>query len=66
VPEAKSVKVANYAKSLIHEVEIIAHSVGVKEPREISRRHVRIVKSSGVSIPLNVLMPRPEIRGSSK
>ena len=66
VPEAKSVKVANYAKSLIHEVEIIAHSVGVKEPREISRRHVRIVKSSGVSIPLNILMPRPEIRGSSK
>ncbi|MBL4750333.1 MAG: FMN-binding glutamate synthase family protein [Amylibacter sp.] len=66
VPEAKSVKVANYAKSLIHEVEIIAHSVGVKEPREISRRHVRIVKSSGVSIPLNKLMPRPEIRGSSK
>ncbi len=66
VPEAKSVKVANYAKSLIHEVEVIAHSVGVKEPREISRRHVRIVKSSGVSIPLNVLMPRPEIRGSSK
>ncbi len=66
VPEAKSVKVANYAKSLIHEVEIIAHSVGVKEPREIGRRHVRIVKSSGVSIPLNKLAPRPEIRVSPK
>lgn len=66
VPETKSVKVANYAKNLIHEVEIIAHSVGVKEPREIGRRHVRIVKSSGVSIPLNVLAPRPEIRVSPK
>ncbi len=62
VPETKSVKVTNYAKNLIHEVEIIAHSVGVKEPREIGRRHVRIVKSSGVSIPLNELAPRPEIR----
>jgi len=66
VPETKSVKVANYAKNLIHEVEIIAHSVGVKEPREIGRRHVRIVKSSGVSIPLNVFAPRPEIRVSPK
>ncbi len=66
VPEAKSVKVANYAKSMIHEVEIIAHSVGVKEPREIGRRHVRIVKSSGVSIPLNKLAPRPEIRVTPK
>ena len=66
VPKAKSVKVANYAKNLIHEVEIIAHSVGVTEPREIARRHVRIVKSSGVSIPLNILAPRPEIRGQPK
>ncbi len=62
VAETKAVKVANYAKSLIKEVEVIAHSVGVKEPREIGRRHVRIVKSAGSSVPMDVMLPRPEIR----
>ncbi len=66
VAETKSVKVANYAKSLIKEVEVIAHSVGVKEPREIGRRHVRIVKSAGSSVPMDVMLPRPEIRVSPK
>lgn len=66
VPKTKSEKVANYALNVIKEVEIIAHSVGAKEPREIGRRHVRIVKSSGVSVPLDVLSPRPEIRAASK
>ncbi|WP_370452143.1 FMN-binding glutamate synthase family protein [Amylibacter sp. SFDW26] len=66
VAETKAVKVANYAKSLIKEVEVIAHSVGVKEPREIGRRHVRIVKSAGSSVPMDVMLPRPEIRVSPK
>lgn len=66
VPEAKSVKVANYATNLIKEVEVIAHSVGVLEPREIGRRHVRIVKSAGVSVPLSELVPRPDVQPLTK
>ena len=37
------------------DVETIAHSVGVTEPRQMRRRHVRIVQSDGSSIPLDVL-----------
>ncbi len=57
VVEDKWKKVANYATSVIKEVEIIAHSVGVAEPRLMRRRHVRIVQSNGDSIPLNKIRP---------
>lgn len=50
-------KVAHYAKSVIKEVETIAHSVGVAEPRRMRRRHVRIVQSDGRSTPMNKLFP---------
>jgi len=57
VVEDKWLKVANYATSVIKEVETIAHSVGVAEPRLMRRRHVRIVQSSGDSVPLNKMRP---------
>ncbi|MBY6092796.1 FMN-binding glutamate synthase family protein [Pseudooceanicola sp. 502str34] len=57
VVEQKYEKVANYAKQVIKEVEMIAHSVGVAEPRLMRRRHVRIVQSNGESIPMNKLRP---------
>ncbi len=57
VVEDKYIKVANYAKSVIKEVETIAHSVGVAEPRLMRRRHVRIVQGDGSSIPLNKIRP---------
>ena len=59
-PEDKKVKVANYCKSLRHEVEIIAHSCGVSEPRRLRRMHVRIVQNDGKSVPMIDLFPRPE------
>lgn len=55
-PEKKSVRVMNYHKNLIHEVEVIAHSCGVAEPRELSREHVRIVQGS-VSKPFSEIFP---------
>ena len=57
VVEDKYIKVANYAKSVIKEGEMIAHSVGVAEPRLMRRRHVRLVQSNGDSIPLNKIRP---------
>ena len=58
VPAVKYTKVANYARSIIKEVEIIAHAVGVDEPRQMRRRHVRLVQPNGVSVPMNELFPR--------
>lgn len=57
VPSEKYEKVAAYAKGLIKEVETIAHSVGVSEPRKMRRDHVRIVQPDGTSIPLSTLYP---------
>lgn len=60
-PSDKKVKVANYCRNLVHEVEVLAHSCGVDEPRQLSRKHVRIVQDTGKSIPLDELYPRPEV-----
>jgi glutamate synthase domain-containing protein 2 len=57
VVEDKFLRVANYATSIIKEVEMIAHSVGVAEPRLMRRRHVRLVQANGESIPMNKIRP---------
>ena len=57
VVEEKYKRVARYAKELVHEVETIAHSVGVAEPRQMRRRHVRIMQEGGHSRPMNEIMP---------
>jgi glutamate synthase domain-containing protein 2 len=57
VVEEKYKRVAKYAKSVIKEVETIAHSVGVAEPRLMRRRHVRLVQEDGRSVQMNELFP---------
>lgn len=57
VVKDKYIRVANYARGIIHDVETIAHSVGVAEPRLMRRRHMRIVQGSGASIPMNKILP---------
>lgn len=57
VAEKKSQKVANYARYVVDEVGIIAHSCGVKEPRELSRHHARMVLENGLSKSLAELYP---------
>jgi glutamate synthase domain-containing protein 2 len=57
VVKEKEKRVAAYARSVIHEVETIAHSVGVAEPRQMRRRHVRIVRDDGTSVQMNELYP---------
>jgi glutamate synthase domain-containing protein 2 len=57
VVEDKDKRVARFAREVIHEVETIAHSVGVAEPRQLRRRHVRIVQGDGTSRPMNEIMP---------
>ncbi len=58
VPDEKAIRVAHYIKNLVKEVGIIAHSCGVKEPRQLRRYHARIVTDNGKSIPLDELWPQ--------
>ncbi|MDC1275850.1 FMN-binding glutamate synthase family protein, partial [Ascidiaceihabitans sp.] len=57
VVSEKYKRVARYATDIIHEVEVIAHSVGVNEPRLLRRRHVRLMQDNGRSVPMNELYP---------
>ncbi len=59
-PTEKAERVATYCRNLIHEVEVIAHSCGVPEPRRLKRYHVRIVQEDGRSRPMDVIYPYPE------
>ena len=58
VPQEKYKKVASYAKGLVKEVETIAHSVGVTEPRQMRRHHVRLMQDNGRSISMEEIYPR--------
>ena len=57
VPEDKAERVRHYAQTMQHEVEIIAHSCGVTEPRKLKRFHCRTVTSDGRSVPLSQIYP---------
>ena len=41
-PTLKAVRVANYAKAVLHDVEAIAHACGCKSVRELKSQHVRV------------------------
>jgi glutamate synthase domain-containing protein 2 len=56
-PENKAIRVMNYAKNMTKEIGVLAHSCGVKAPRELDRRHARIVTQNGLSVALNELHP---------
>lgn len=61
VPKVKAVRVADYVKNMNHEVGVIAHSCGVREPRQLRRIHARIVTENGQSVSLDELYRnRPE------
>lgn len=55
VPEVKKDRVAHFAKNIVHEVEVIAHSCGVSEPRQLKRSHARIVMDNTLSVRMDEL-----------
>jgi len=66
VPEDKAERVYRYQRSIEKEVGVIAHSCGAQRPRELERRHCRIVQEDGLSVPMDELMPdRQDGRSSS-
>jgi len=66
VVEEKFVRVANYCNNMNREIDMIAHSCGVRHARELKREHVRLVQASGQSVALNMLYPYPEPRAKMK
>ena len=60
VVEEKYLRVANYCNGMNREIDMIAHSCGVRHARELKREHVRIVQANHQSIALNMLYPYPE------
>ncbi len=56
-PQDKAERVRHYAQNMVHEIGVIAHSCGVRGPRELRRHHARIVTADGRSIPLDGLYP---------
>ncbi len=60
VVEEKYLRVANYARNLNKEIDMIAHACGLQHAREFRREHVRLVQSAGRSEAFNMLYPYPE------
>ena len=56
-PQDKALRVKHYVENIVHDVGMIAHSCGVAEPRELRRRHGRVVQPDGRSVPLKELYP---------
>ena len=57
VAEQKSTRVHNYIKNIAYEVGMIAHSYGVRSPRELNRSHACIVLENGTSVTLEEIYP---------
>ncbi len=66
VVEEKYLRVANYANGMNREIDMIAHSCGVRHARELKREHVRIVQANHQSIALNMLYPYPDPKARVK
>ncbi len=57
VVEDKALRVAHYAQNMNKEIAMIAHSCGLRHPRELRREHVRMVQPNGLSVALSTLYP---------
>ena len=51
-PKDKAHRVAHYASNLMHDVETIAHSCGVAEPRLLDHRHAQVINETGMPEPM--------------
>jgi len=61
----KATRVANYCTNMNREIDVIAHSCGLKHAREFRREHVRVVQPDGRSAAFDALSPYPAQRRSS-
>jgi glutamate synthase domain-containing protein 2 len=60
-PENKAVRVCNLAKNITHEVGVLAHSCGVRHPRELRRHHALMINERGLPEPIDNIFPEKGI-----
>lgn len=58
-PEDKAVRVMQYAQNMQKEICVLAHACGVSTPRQLKRKHARIVQANGKSVSMMELNPEP-------
>lgn len=56
-PGDKAERVYRFATNLAYEVGVIAHSCGVKEPRQLNRHHAHIINEQGIPEPMEDVFP---------
>ena len=59
VLEDKAQRVANYARHINQELDILAHSCGLRHAREFRREHIRLIQLAGRSLSMAELWPYP-------
>jgi len=64
--EEKSIRVKNFVNKIHYGIGLISHSCGVKHPRELTRRHCRIVQANGKSETLDILYPEKAVLAKYK
>lgn len=60
-PAEKALRVKNFVEKIHYGVGLIAHSCGVSQPRELERKHCRIVQADNKSVSLDDLYPSPGV-----
>jgi glutamate synthase domain-containing protein 2 len=62
VIEDKAERVASFARNMVYEVGIIAHSCGVLEPRKLNRDHAQQIDATGIPVPMTEAFPNAQTR----
>jgi glutamate synthase domain-containing protein 2 len=55
--EDKSERVYHFARKMMYDVGMIAHSCGVTEARQLSREHMQIINEQGIPMEMNRVFP---------
>lgn len=56
-PTNKAERVAHFAKNMLKELDVIAHSCGVENVRHLNRSHAQIINEHGLPEPMELVFP---------
>ena len=59
-PANKAVRVHNLARNITYEVGVLAHSCGVRQPRELRRHHALLINELGLPQAIDQVFPVPD------
>lgn len=56
-PHNKAERVAHFAKNMLKELDVIAHSCGVENVRHLNRSHAQVINEHGLPEPMELTFP---------